>query len=99
MNGKRGTGALEEFPLPADVTFKPLASTKAESGAGSLVELTDSRVVFATESPLSIGSRLEVSIRWPAPAGIPPTLRLIFHGTVLRLEDGKAVVEIQKYGG
>lgn len=98
LSGKRcGAGSSEANPAMGDLLFKVLDRGALEQGAGGLINMTDRAVQFRTNEELTVGSRIEMSIEWPTPAEVTGTRRLIVHGTVARVENGKVSVNIHKY--
>jgi hypothetical protein len=95
---QRGPETLPTIPFAADVRYKFLDKKNAEGGTGKIIEMTGTAVLFTTDRVLPVGCRMELSISWPAPAGITSTLRLVVHGTIVSFDDGKAAMDIQKYG-
>ena len=59
--------------------------------------MSSNGVLFSTETDLTPGRRIEVSISWPAQLNDTCPLKLVAKGRVVRIEPGRAALEIQQY--
>ena len=64
-------------------------------GEGRVVNISSKALAFHTDSPIESGTRLNVSMAWPAKLD-DTVLRLAFEGTVLRVRDTLVVVSIER---
>jgi hypothetical protein len=88
----------DRFPIERDVKYKMLdGKTVLRTGAGKTVDMSSGGVLFTTEEPLSAGNRLELSVNWPAQLDNSCPLKLVALGRVVRTEQGKAAIVIEKY--
>jgi hypothetical protein len=97
-------GALSErrgnsrFPIQQDVHYRILgARSDPASGIGQTLNISSSGILFRTESPLTPGKHLEVSINWPAQLDGKCPLKLVARGWVKRCRGSQVAVEIEKY--
>jgi len=103
---KRGTpGALagerrksSRFPIERDVRYKTL-NQRAETlaGNGKTLNISSSGVLFTSDHDLPVGTRLEVSISWPAQLNDRCLLNLVARGRVTRHNKGQLALQIQQY--
>jgi len=68
-----------------------------ESGTGKTVNISSEGVLFETEGRLHFGQRVELSIKWPAPSEDGAPLNFVTLGRVVRVEDSKAAMHIERY--
>jgi hypothetical protein len=88
----------DRFPIEREVRYKMLdGKTVLHSGCGKTVDMSSSGVLFTTEQPLATGNRLELSVNWPAQLDNSCPLKLVALGRVVRTDDGKAAIAIEKY--
>jgi hypothetical protein len=83
------------FPLDMDVRFQFSGFNRRNptQGTGKVENMSSSGLAFRTDEPPKPGSRLAVSIAWPAKRD-DCSLRLVFKGRVLRASGGLVVVTI-----
>ena len=90
--------ASDRFPMDRDVRFKVMnKKTGEEVGGGKTLNMSSGGVLFHTENNLLPGRRLELTISWPAQLNNTCALKLVARGRIVRVEGGKAAVEIQQY--
>ena len=68
-----------------------------EMGSGRTMDLSSSGLCFSTDTPLSPGQRLDVSIDWPALLDGGVHLQLIISGVVVRTNGTVTAVQIQRH--
>jgi len=85
------------FPMAADVTYSVRQGKIASGGAGKCVNIGSGGVLFTTANPLPIGRTVEVSINWPALLDGACPLKFIASGPVVRVEDDRAAIRIDRY--
>jgi hypothetical protein len=94
-NERRGTS---RFPISEDISYKVYGSRNSiETGTGKTINVSSRGVLFTTEKPLHTGKRLEIAMNWPAALNEKCALKLVASGRVVRVEDGRAAVQIDKY--
>jgi hypothetical protein len=85
------------FPMSADVTYSFRRGKVASGGAGKCVNIGSGGVLFTTVDRLPIGRTVEVSIAWPALLDGACPLKFIASGPVVRAEDDRAAIRIDRY--
>jgi len=86
------------FPLREQVKYKMLHSrTKTISGAGKTLNIGSRGILFTTEQQLPVGFVVELSVDWPAMLDGTCALKFVAVGRVIRSEQHRAVVQIDKY--
>jgi hypothetical protein len=91
---RRGTG---RFPLREEVRYKLLNGKVITVGAGKTLNIGSGGVLFTTESRLPIGRMVELSVNWPARLDGTCPLKFVASGRVIRAEDDRAAVRIERY--
>lgn len=86
------------FPIEREVRYKTL-NQRAEilAGNGKTLNISSSGVLFTSDHDLPIGTRLEVSISWPAQLNEKCLLNLVARGRVIRHLKGQLALQIQQY--
>jgi hypothetical protein len=86
------------FPIEREVRYKTL-NQRAEilAGNGKTLNISSSGVLFTSDHDLPIGTRLEVSISWPAQLNDRCLLNLVARGRVTRHTKGQLALQIQQY--
>ena len=86
------------FPIEREVRYKTL-NQRAEilAGLGKTLNISSSGVLFTSDHDLPVGTRLEVSISWPAQLNEKCLLNLVARGRVTRNNKGQLALQIQQY--
>lgn len=86
------------FPIERELRYKTL-NQRAESlaGNGKTLNISSSGVLFTSDHDLPVGTRLEVSISWPAQLNEKVFLNLVARGRVTRHTKGQLALQIQQY--
>ena len=86
------------FPIEREVRYKTL-NQRAEilAGNGKTLNISSSGVLFTSDHDLPVGTRLEVSISWPAQLNEKCLLNLVARGRVIRHAKGQLALQIQQY--
>jgi len=86
------------FPIEREVRYKTL-NQRAEilAGSGKTLNISSSGVLFTSDHDLPVGTRLEVSISWPAQLNEKCLLNLVARGRVTRHNRGHLALQIQQY--
>ena len=86
------------FPIEREVRYKTL-NQRAEilAGNGRTLNISSSGVLFTSDHDLPVGTRLEVSISWPAQLNEKCLLNLVARGRVIRHTKGQLALQIQQY--
>jgi hypothetical protein len=59
--------------------------------------MSSAGVLFTTESTLEEGQLVELEVSWPALLNDVLPLKLVAHGRLIRIEERRAVIAIEKY--
>jgi PilZ domain-containing protein len=84
------------FPIDAELRFHVIRRGQGRliEGAGQAANMSSKGLAFRTETPLTRGTRLAVSLAWPALLDHRCMLRLAVEGTVVRTDGDLVVVSI-----
>jgi hypothetical protein len=86
------------FPIERELRYKTLSQrAEAVNGTGKTLNISSSGVLFTASHDLAVGTRLEVSISWPAQLNERCLLNLVARGRVARKEEGQLALQIQQY--
>jgi hypothetical protein len=86
------------FPIEREVRYKTLSQrSEVIQGSGKTLNISSSGVLFTADHDLPVGTRLEVSISWPAQLNEKCLLNLVARGRITRQESGHLALQIQQY--
>lgn len=86
------------FPIEREVRYKTLNQrSEILAGNGKTLNISSSGVLFTSEHELPVGTRLELSISWPAQLNEKCLLNLVARGRVTRNSKGQLALQIQQY--
>ena len=86
------------FPIEREVRYKTLNQrSEIMAGNGKTLNISSSGVLFTSDHDLPVGTRLEVSISWPAQLNEKCLLNLVARGRVTRHNKGQLALQIQQY--
>ena len=86
------------FPVREEVRYRMLnAKSLSVTGVGKTLNFSSGGILFTTEERLPMGKLVEVAVNWPARLGGSCPLRFVAVGRVVRAEDDKAAVRIERY--
>jgi hypothetical protein len=86
------------FNIEQGLRYKLLYGSRiAESGTGRTVNISSSGVWFTTESMLSTGLPVELSMTWPARLNDVCPMKLMIYGCVVRSDRDGAALAIERY--
>jgi hypothetical protein len=91
---RRGTS---RFPMREEVRYKMLHGKVVTTGAGRTLNIGSGGILFTTEQRLPIGRVIEIAVNWPARLDGTCPLKFVATGRVVRSEDDKAAVRIERY--
>ena len=94
MSERRGT---IRFPLREEVRYKLVHGKVVTSGLGKTLNIASGGVLFTTEQKLPMGRTVELSVNWPARLDGTCALKFVATGRVIRAEEDRAVVRIERY--
>ena len=86
------------FPIERELRYKTL-NQRIEPllGSGKTLNISSSGVLFTSEHEFPVGTRLEVSISWPAQLNERCLLNLVARGRITRMGKGHLALQIQQY--
>jgi hypothetical protein len=86
------------FPIERELRYKTLNQrSEILSGSGKTLNISSSGVLFTSDHELPVGTRLEVSISWPAQLNERCLLNLVARGRITRHNKGQLALQIQQY--
>ena len=95
MADRRGNS---RFPVREEVRYRVLnAKSLNVTGVGRTLNISSGGILFTTEERLPMGKLVEVAVNWPARLGGSCALKVVVVGRVVRAEDDKAAVRIERY--
>ena len=97
-NGERERRTKRRFQIEQDVRYKMLYGQRiAETGTGKTLNISSGGVWFTTESLLTAGMPVELSMSWPVLLNDSCPMKLMIYGCVIRSNDRGAAVAIERY--
>jgi len=81
------------FQLRLPVRYK----TADDAGWGDTLNISSGGVLFTTERPMALDADVTLSIQWPVRLLDTVHLSLFVAGKIVRVEPGRAAVQIRKY--
>ena len=97
-NGDRERRTKRRFQIEQDVRYKMLYGQRiAETGSGKTRNISSGGVWFSTESMLTTGMPVELSMNWPVLLNDSCPMKLMIYGCVIRSNDKGAAVAIERY--
>jgi hypothetical protein len=67
------------------------------TGTGSSIDLSSGGIAFTSDTPLRVGSYLELSISWPVLLNQTCALKLVASGRVVRSEQNRTAISLDRY--
>jgi hypothetical protein len=96
--GDRERRIKRRFQIEQDVRYKMLYGQRiAETGHGKTMNISSGGVWFTTETMLTSGMPIEVSMTWPVLLNDSCPMKLMIYGCVVRSNDKGAAVAIERY--
>jgi c-di-GMP-binding flagellar brake protein YcgR len=98
-NNRAGDRRLKRrYRIEQDVRYKMLYGQRvAETGSGKTTNISSGGVCFTTDSILSIGIPVELSMNWPVLLNQSCLLKLMIYGCVVRSTDKGSAMVIERY--
>ena len=97
-NGERERRLKRRFLIDQEVRYKMLYGQRiAETGTGRTVNISSSGVWFSTETMLTSGMPIELSMNWPILLNDVCPMKLMIYGCVVRSNEKGAAVAIERY--
>jgi hypothetical protein len=86
------------FHIEQEVRYKMLYGQRiAETGVGKTVNISSGGVWFSTESMLTAGMPVELSMNWPVLLNDSCPMKLMIYGCIIRSSERGAAVAIERY--
>ncbi len=97
-NSEQDRRTKRRFQIEQDVRYKMLYGQRiAETGLGKTKNISSGGVWFSTESMLTTGMPVELSMNWPVLLNDSCPMKLMIYGCVVRSNDKGAAVAIERY--
>jgi hypothetical protein len=86
------------FPVKEDVKYTVIHSrAQKTTGLGRTLNFGSGGLLFTTEDRLPLGRTVELSVAWPAKLEGKCPLQFVATGRVVRSENNRAAVKIERY--
>jgi hypothetical protein len=96
--GERERRMKRRFQIEQEVRYKMLYGQRiAETGVGRTSNISSGGVWFSTESMLTTGMPVELSMNWPVLLNDSCPMKLMIYGCVVRSNERGAAVAIERY--
>ena len=97
-NGDRERRMKRRFQIEQEVRYKMLYGQRiAETGTGRSLNISSGGVWFSTETMLTAGMPVELSMNWPVLLNDSCPMKLMIYGCVIRSTERGAAVAIERY--
>ena len=97
-NSDRERRTKRRFHIEQEVRYKLLYGQRiAETGRGTTVNISSGGLWFTTDSTLTAGIPVEISMNWPVLLNDSCPMKLMIYGCVLRSNERGAAVAIERY--
>jgi hypothetical protein len=97
-NAERERRSKRRFHIEQEVRYKMLYGQRiAETGAGKTSNISSGGVWFSTETMLTSGMPVELSLTWPVLLNDSCPMKLMIYGCVVRSNERGAAVAIERY--
>jgi len=96
--GERERRIKRRFQIEQEVRYKMLYGQRiAETGVGRTANISSGGVWFTTETMLTSGMPVELSMNWPVLLNDSCPMKLMIYGCVVRSNERGAAVAIERY--
>ena len=97
-HGGRERRLKQRFPLEQDIRYKMLYGQRiAETGVGKTTNISSGGLWMTTETMLTTGMPVELSMSWPVLLNDTCPMKLMIYGCVVRSNERGAAVAIERY--
>lgn len=97
-SSERERRGKRRFEIEQEVRYKMLYGQRiAETGNGKTLNISSGGVWFSTESMLTTGMPVELSMTWPVLLNDNCPMKLMIYGCVVRSNESGAAVAIERY--
>jgi hypothetical protein len=92
---RRGT---IRFPVQEDLRYRIVKGKSLKiAGSGTTLNIGSRGILFTTQEKLPMGCMAEISVNWPARLDGTCPLQFVAQGRIVRSEDSRAAVKIERY--
>ena len=92
---RRGTS---RYPVREEVKYRVIQARDSKTvGTGTTLNIGSGGILFTTEEKLPMGRMVELAVNWPARLGGTCPLKFVATGRVVRSEENRAAVRIERY--
>jgi hypothetical protein len=92
---RRGTS---RYPVREEVKYRVIQARDSTTvGTGTTLNIGSGGILFTTEEKLPMGRMVELAVNWPARLGGTCPLKFVATGRVVRSEENRAAVRIERY--
>jgi hypothetical protein len=86
------------YPIELPVQYKIVKNCLVlGTGAGSSIDLSSGGIAFTSDTPLRIGSYLELAISWPVLLNQSCAMKLVAFGRVVRSGGNRTAISLHRY--
>jgi hypothetical protein len=85
----------QRFALQLPLEYRVIG-TKASAGYATTRDLSSAGIAFELDEELPARCQMELALQWPIPMEGGTPLKLVLRGTLLRKEQGLAVLKVQR---
>ena len=86
------------YPIELPVQYRIMKNCLVMgSGTGTSLDLSSGGIAFTCNTPLKIGSYLELSISWPVLLNQSCPLKLVASGRVVRSDQNRTAISLDRY--
>ena len=97
-NGERERRQKQRFPLEHEIRYKMLYGQRiAETGTGRTANISSGGLWMTTETMLTSGMPVELSMNWPVLLNDKCPMKLMIYGCVVRSNERGAAIAIERY--
>jgi hypothetical protein len=98
VGGTTDRRETSRFPVRENVRYTVVHSRALKtSGSGQTLNFGSGGILFTTETRLPLGRVVELAVNWPALLGGKCPLQFVATGRVVRSENNRAAVKIERY--
>ncbi len=85
------------YPIQLDLRYKALNPNSTVAGTGKTLEISSTGIVFTADGPIDPGTKLELSMAWPAVLDNHVALQLVSEVKITGREGQTLRADIWKY--
>ncbi len=85
------------YDINRPLQYRVREGTRFVSGTGRTLNISRKGVLFHTEGPMRVGSKIEITVQMGAPMDDGPAVKLHVQGLTVRIDEGNVAVAIKKY--